>query len=101
MQVSLRHMPKDTQLLSMLTLSFVTNVHSLQLYSTEKKNKRTHLVSTSGNTRYYTLTEQKKCFIQYTGKKTADFNFSPKIKFSTASINSRKVEKLNSKSCEN
>ena len=57
-QVLLRHMPKDTQLLSMLTLSFVTNVHSLQLYSTETKQEDS--VNTSGNTRYYALTEQKE-----------------------------------------
>ena len=58
MQVLLRHMPKDTQLLSMLTLSFVTNVHSLQLYSTETKQEDS--VNTSENTRYNTLMEQKK-----------------------------------------
>lgn len=100
MQVLLRHMPKDTQLLSMLTLSFVTNVHSLQLYSTETKQEDS--VNTSGNTRYYALTEQKKNASYNTlEKKPADFNFSPEIKFSTASINSRKVEKLNLKTCEN
>ena len=84
----------------MLTLSFVTNVHSLQLYSTETKQEDS--VNTSGNTRYYTLMEQKKNASYNTlEKKPADFNFSPEIKFSTARINSRKVEKLNLKTCEN